>query len=43
MVSPTDQNRAQHVGKDLIADDNVFAVIVFAVIVIALLIIARSF
>jgi hypothetical protein len=43
MVSPTDQNRVQHVIKDLIADDKVFAVILFAVIVIAVLIFARFF
>ena len=43
MVSPTDRKRVQHVIEDLIADDNVFAVILFAVIVIAVLILARSF
>jgi len=43
MVSPTDRKRVQHVIEDLIADDNVFAVILFAVIVIAVLIFARSF
>jgi hypothetical protein len=43
MVSPTDRKRVRHVIKDLIADDNVFAVILFAVIVIAVLIFARSF
>ena len=43
MVSPTDRKRVQDVIKDLVADDNVFAVILFAVIVIAVLIFARSF
>jgi len=43
MLNLTDRKRVQHVIKDLIADDNVFAVILFAVIVIAVLIFARSF
>jgi hypothetical protein len=43
MASPTGRRRVQHMIKDLIADDNIFAVILFAVIVIAVLIFARSF
>ena len=43
MVGSTDRKRAQHAIRDLIADENIFAVILFIVIVVAMLMFARLF